>query len=633
MVKKTKPAKRSADQLMRMTALALIRDFQADYIDPSFCCNLAKSIKELDIAGMRQFDPELSEELSAPEYKARYQLASIFKRYRFKSDLYSDDELSQKAVASFLETQDRIRSIDWNSLDCNTQRVLNLARIYVRDILGPYNAEEHLKSCRFGRKASIGVPARKACLAERWQLPLTGSKAQIMWFDDSIRHEQQIQDYLTAQVIASPDGKDYLWYRDYYRVIDSLKLTLVPKTFKSLRAIMPNTTVGSYMSFGLGEMMRKRLKWAGYDLRTLQMRHRELARDASRTGLFVTADLSSASDSISVALVHRLFPSDWLEVLESSRIGNVMLPDDSLVASETYCTMGIGYTFPLQTLVFLSLLKAIETLNYLGRSRRTISVYGDDLIYHNRMHDQVLYHFGQLGFKINVEKTFAQGSFRESCGGDYFRGVDVRPFQPQNGPASVGNITYEAMLYKFINGLLMRFDEHEIGLTLQYLVGQVESVAGACKRVPFDYPDDAGIRCPSLSHWDFLQSANVAHPKYVGHGLYRFAYLRFQPERRKEERHGPYLWDALSGPHEPVFVYGSSSGFTEPDRPLVRLINDVTGVREGEGELMTIKSQPEQFFQHSITGERLRRTETCVTVSHTGRYTRQSGVSCFGTCR
>jgi hypothetical protein len=32
-----------------------------------------------------------------------------------------------------------------------------------------------------------------------------------------------------------------------------------------------------------------------------------------------------------------------------------------------------------------------------------------------------------LGFKVNQSKTFGSGNFRESCGGEYFKGHDVTP--------------------------------------------------------------------------------------------------------------------------------------------------------------------------------------------------------------
>lgn len=612
----------SADGMMLNVASSLIRDFQDSHKDYQFCDNLLRAINSGEIAGIREAVPAI--DMDADNdclFKERYQVHSIFKRYRFRKDIYTDLELEEAAIASFRATQDRLAALDLYQLPAKTQLVLDLAAKYISQVLGKYDDAEHRDLCRFGRRASVGIPARSASEAARWELPISGSQAQISWFDSEMSQILQVQEYWANQKRRDPN-------RSTYCETSALRLALVPKTFKSLRSIMPNTTIGSYMSFGLGEMMRKRLKRVGYDIRTLQMRHRYLARQSSINGLLVTADLSSASDSISVDLVNRLFPADWLVVLHQSRIGRVVLPDNSCVESLTFCTMGIGYTFPLQTLIFLALLKAIQAVYFDRLDRRTISVYGDDMIYSSRMHSYVLEHFERLGFLVNVDKTYARGSFRESCGGDYYRGRDVRPFQPRNGSAHVGPRAYEAMLYKYTNGLLVRWSEHEIGRTLRYLTSEIERVTGVCKLVPCDFPDDSGIKCPTLDFWDFLKSAKVSKPKHVGHGVYRFSFLRLTPDERKETRHEPFMWLGLRGGSLPDFYVSGKTVLLESLGPRSRAISLVCGIRDVISPLVIREMRPIQTFR-SEAGCRLRRTMTFVTVSHTGRYTRQSGLSCF----
>jgi hypothetical protein len=556
-------------------------------------------------------------------YKAEYQIKSLFKRYRFETDTYSDSELIEKAIKSFHDTQRRLHALDFSSLDAFTSLTVDRARSYIAKVLGKYSDEEHRSLCRFGKRASVGIPARMACEAARWELPISGSSEQISWFDSEMSQISSVQDYWADQKRSDPN-------RSTYQETSSLALTLVPKTFKSFRAIMPNTTIGSYMSFGLGEMMRKRLKRVGYDIRTLQQRHRILARCASEHSLFVTADLSSASDSISVRLVELLFPSDWVNVLTRSRIGAVILPDGTRTESLSFCTMGIGYTFPLQTLVFLALLKAIEATMFNRWNRRTVSVYGDDMIYSSPMHDTVVRVFEELGFVINLDKTFHEGNFRESCGGDYYHGVDVRPFQPRNGSAYVGPKAYEAMLYKYVNGLLSRWSEHEIGRTLRYLVTEIELITGKCKIVPCDYPDDSGIKCPTLWHWSFLQCMQVAQPKRLGHGLYRFSYLRHVPDERKEVRHVPYLWMALQSCDVSTDYYqGTSRSYRCSPTNYQATVDEAVGVTENVSQLIERVETPIMTIRSNISGRRLRRVATFVTISHTGRYMRRSGTSCF----
>jgi len=613
----------SVDELMRNTARALIRDFRTNLNDPGFCSSYDRSLACLNLQELRDSAPAPDfEDDNIARFKATYQIQSVLKRYRFQKDLYTDDELTQKAITSFEDTQVRIRQVDWSSLSAKTNAILDLASDYIRSILGPYDCDEHSDLCRFGRRASVGIPAREASEAARWELPISGSPEQISWFSSEMMNIDCVQEYWRKQLESDPQ-------RSVFHEVDSLKLALVPKTFKSLRSIMPNTTIGSYMSYGLGEMIRKRLRAKGYDIKTLQMRHRVLARLGSRHTQYATLDLSSASDSISVAMVDRLFPPDWLAILHQSRIGRVVLPDNRCVESETFCTMGIGYTFPLQTLVFLSILKAASFYSF-GKRKMTISVYGDDMIYNVILHSHILDVFSEIGLVVNIEKSYHTGYFRESCGGDYFRGVDVRPFQPRNGSASVGKTTYEAILYKYINGLLMRWSEYEIRFTLDYLLSELASVTGKAKIVPDNFPDDSGIKVSFKSPFDFLKGReDVVRPKHLGHGVFRFPYLRLVSDLKEEKRHEPYLWCTLRGHASPPIDYSGDrvSGRT---LPFLSLVEQETGVdRVQEPLLITREVKPHQTFRSKLTGRRLRRQSTFLTVSHTGRYKRQSGTSCF----
>jgi len=613
-----------ADGMMLKLAAYLVQDFQTCLKDDGFCSNLLPKLWKGDIPAIREALPAADPNTSdSYRFKCEYQIQGLLKRYRFVNDLYSDKELTQKAIDGFMSTQSRLAAIDLDTLPSYMQNVLSVAADYVAEVLGPYDDEAIRSLCRFGRKASVGVPARDACEAARWQIPISGSLEQINWFDSEMNQIESVQNYLNAQKADDPS-------RSTYQEIDSLALTLVPKTFKSLRSIMPNTTIGSYWSYGVGEMMRLRLKRKGYDITTLQQRHRYLARTASVHNLYVTADLSSASDCITVALVRRLLPSDWAEALLKSRISKVRLPDGQVVESITFATMGIGYTFPLQSLIFLALLKAIERILYHPRDRRTISVYGDDMIYSSRQHRQVVHVFEKLGFIINVDKTFSDGPFRESCGGDYHYGVDVRPFQPRNGSATVGLRAYEAMLYKMINGLLNRWSEHEIETALSFLVSELIRVTGKPKLVPSHYPDDSGIKVSSASPQGFLAKIQCARPKHVGHGVFRFAYLSFKPELREERRHEPYYWLSIGRPPRYHTWYLGDPAWDSEASATQGLINEVTGVRDSREPLLkTQELVPIKTFRSKITGCRLRRTATYVTISHTGRYTRQSGLSCF----
>jgi hypothetical protein len=67
-----------------------------------------------------------------------------------------------------------------------------------------------------------------------------------------------------------------------------------------------------------------------------------------------------------------------------------------------------------------------------------IDVYGDDIIIPVNYTDAVVDTLESYGLKVNIDKSFRFSQFRESCGGDFYDGVDVKPIYarevPHDGP-------------------------------------------------------------------------------------------------------------------------------------------------------------------------------------------------------
>jgi hypothetical protein len=61
-------------------------------------------------------------------------------------------------------------------------------------------------------------------------------------------------------------------------------------------------------------------------------------------------------------------------------------------------------------------------------------VYGDDIIVPAASYELLTRVLKQLGFEVNLDKSFATGPFRESCGADYFLGSQVRPLFMKKTP-------------------------------------------------------------------------------------------------------------------------------------------------------------------------------------------------------
>lgn len=231
----------------------------------------------------------------------------------------------------------------------------------------------------------------------------------------------------TSTVDALPFLKQALGTPDVYwpglsklTIVDSSRFTTVPKTWKVDRGIIIEPIVNTFLQKGLGSYIRRRLLTkAGINLLD-QSINRYLALKGSRDGTLATIDLSMASDTIASVLVLDLLPPDWFDLLYACRCHHTTLPGGARVELEKFSSMGNGYTFELESLIFWALCSSV--------TEGEISVYGDDLIVPASDYPRVIAALELLGFLPNKEKSFGSGPFRESCGGDYFGGVNVRPF-------------------------------------------------------------------------------------------------------------------------------------------------------------------------------------------------------------
>jgi hypothetical protein len=136
-----------------------------------------------------------------------------------------------------------------------------------------------------------------------------------------------------------------------------------------------------------------------------------------------------ASDTISREIVELLLPEDWALALKQSRSPVGVLPCGRVVQYHKFSSMGNGYTFELESLIFWALARAVSDLcTPKSQKRGVVMVYGDDLIVRSEFQEPMEWAFSRAGFTLNQKKSFFTGPFRESCGKHYFLGVDVSPF-------------------------------------------------------------------------------------------------------------------------------------------------------------------------------------------------------------
>jgi hypothetical protein len=208
------------------------------------------------------------------------------------------------------------------------------------------------------------------------------------------------------------------------------RFAAVPKTAMTHRGIAIECTLNVYFQLAIGRAIRQSLRRrAGWDLDNAAGVHRKMAQAASIDGSWATIDLSNASDSLCKNLVRILLHgTPWLERMEDLRSTHTFF-DKKWHLLEKFSSMGNGYTFELETCVFACLISATLELNgSSGVLGHDLFVFGDDIIVRTEYARSVVAVLGWAGFKVNKEKTFTKGSFRESCGGDFFLGQPVRAF-------------------------------------------------------------------------------------------------------------------------------------------------------------------------------------------------------------
>lgn len=213
----------------------------------------------------------------------------------------------------------------------------------------------------------------------------------------------------------------------------------VPKNADIDRVACKEPDLNMFMQKGVGGEIRRCLKRVGIDLND-QSRNQKLARMGSIDGSLATLDLSSASDSVSSGLVQLLLPPIWYGVLDSLR-SPVTRIDDYVHQNEMFSSMGNGFTFELESLLFYALARATA---YFRGIKGVISVYGDDIICPSDMAQDLQFVLSFFGFEVNPEKSFWDGPFRESCGGHFLDGFDITPFYLRSPIERVSDLIHMA---------------------------------------------------------------------------------------------------------------------------------------------------------------------------------------------
>jgi hypothetical protein len=297
----------------------------------------------------------------------------------------------------------------------SSERVIEVAARVIRALIGDKPDEERLRGC-FSNGASVTIRREPGALARKFTDQASVTSEAMEWAQSFVLNSE-LWTFLSFPYGFKPE------------IVQGNVLFTVPKTAEIDRCACKEPDLNMYIQRGLGLYLRRCLRKVGIDLRD-QTKNQDLAYKGSLpkghpdARNLATLDLSSASDTLSESLVQRLLPLEWFWALDSVRSKRTYVRDE-WIPLNMFSSMGNGFTFELETLIFYALTKAVC---YLTGTKGTISVYGDDIIAPTKVAPLLARVFHYFGFLINTKKSHWKGTFRESCGKHYDCGKDVSPF-------------------------------------------------------------------------------------------------------------------------------------------------------------------------------------------------------------
>lgn len=205
--------------------------------------------------------------------------------------------------------------------------------------------------------------------------------------------------------------------------VSANRVAFVPKTSLTHRPIAIEPSVNLEFQLGVHSFLSEILYLKGVANVYSQEKNQQKAKEGSIDGSLATLDLSSASDTVAYELVKALLPESWFEFLDTLRCKNSSV-EGTIVPLEKFSSMGNGFTFVLETLIFWAIARAVCDLNEVTPD---VTVFGDDIIVPTCVYGPLTCALQELGFSVNLKKSFHTGHFRESCGADWSSGRLVTP--------------------------------------------------------------------------------------------------------------------------------------------------------------------------------------------------------------
>lgn len=390
-------------------------------------------------------------EFATPEMAAKLLLGAVIKKYPFSGS----DTVKRDAALEVVRATNRTCSVfnrtGWKRLfvDGRPSVELRFMREFVERVIGfnlPEEAGLLTEWSRHGPGSDTATLLRRISKYDKyseWPYRVTARSREYArrfiisderWFgalEDSYRRRNHIP-------MWSILNWDVFW-QDVFVETDTNRITTVPKDGQKDRPIAIEPRLNLMLQLGVDGFVRRRLKRWGINLDSQEKNQRLAYLGSVRTDADcpVTIDLSNASDTVSLRLVKLLFPKDWYEYLCDLRCPNGILPGQAKLRYSKLSSMGNGYTFAIESLIFGAACYAAMKVSGLRWDQEVVSVFGDDIIVPQSACAPLMNLLHVCGFSLNQDKSFVHGNVRESCGTDWVAGTNVRPVLVDTVPHTV----------------------------------------------------------------------------------------------------------------------------------------------------------------------------------------------------
>lgn len=381
-----------------------------------------------------------------------------FLRYGKKLE-YLDEELYQTAFRGWIETEERIKLVEFDDLETrDLKTIISVLIDFAPDGLHPL-PKHGPGTVSDGR----GTPYAKAH-------GFYDNPKLVKAFGSEVF--RRVDGFIDWRSVAPSEATSVVHAKSLVKHAQPstrAELLFAFKNVKTARTICREPTGTMWgQQLVLANLLRNwKTSPIGRYVDLWDQTHNQIAAQfGSETGAADTIDLSFASDSVSVRLVRKIFPRELLYYMLATRTSQVKLPDGSVYDVDKYAPMGSALCFPTQCIIFTAVciqayieawttgtlggcpgtakpgglkesfvhqfLDTVICSSYSVKNRvdkfQPIRVFGDDIVCDSRVTPIVIRLLQRYGFIVNSDKSFmGPQAFRESCGKYYWNGHDVTP--------------------------------------------------------------------------------------------------------------------------------------------------------------------------------------------------------------